>query len=57
MGIRGLLRNILFIYIGIEMVRFAYFNAFDKTYIGMWGITVIVISLWFLLEFFFRPKG
>jgi len=51
MGIRGLVRNIFFIFVGAEMVRFAFFNAFDKNIIGYLGIAVIAISLWFLLEF------
>ena len=52
MGLRGVIRNFVFLFIGVELIRFAFFNSVTKSYIGFLGILIIALTVWFLLETF-----
>ena len=52
MGVRGVIRDILVIYLGLLLIRVWIFKAPFTNYIGFLVIILMLLSLWFFLERF-----
>jgi len=50
MGVRGILRDIVSVYLGIEIIRGYVTGKFFVANISVAGIVLFVIAIWFLLE-------
>ncbi len=47
---RGLLQKVVFAYLGFDMVRMYMGGEVDPARVGLYGVIILVWSLWFLLE-------
>ena len=52
MGIRGIIRDIISIYLGVEIIRGYLFGQFFMLNISVAGMALFVLAVWFLLERF-----
>lgn len=50
MGLRGIVRDILSIYIGLEIIYGFFTNDFRMFNITVAGISLFAIAIWFILE-------
>ena len=50
MGVRGILRDIVSVYLGIEIIRGYATGKFFLLNISVAGIVLFAIAVWFLLE-------